>query len=50
VLAFRGVHAEVGLRRKIEEPDQHECEVGPALAAQGDKGEEGEDARTEVKG
>jgi len=50
LLAFRGVHAEMGLRGKIEEPEQHEREVGPALAAQGDKGEEGEDARTDVKG
>ena len=36
LLALRDVHAEVGLRGKIEEPEQHECEVGPALAAQGD--------------
>ncbi len=50
LLAVRGVHAEMGLRGKIEEPEQHEREVGPALAAQGDKGEEGEDARTDVKG
>ena len=50
LLALRGVHAEVSLRGKIEEPEQHECQVGPALAAQGDKGEEGEDARTDANG
>src|SRR3989441_5390919 len=50
LLALRGVHAEVGLRGEIEEPEHHECEVGPALAAQGDKGEESEDARTHANG
>jgi hypothetical protein len=50
LLALRGVHAEVGLRGKIEEPEHHECEVGPALAAQGDKSEESEDARTDANG
>jgi len=50
VLALRDVHAEVGLRGKIEEPEHHECEVGPAPAAQGDKGEESEDARTDSNG
>src|SRR6267378_2119946 len=49
-LALRGVHAEVGLRGKIEEPEHHEYEVGPALAAQGDKSEENEDARTDANG
>jgi hypothetical protein len=50
LLALRGVHAEVGLRGKIEEPEHDECEVGPALAAQGDKSEESEDARTDANG
>jgi len=50
LLALRDVHAEVGLRGKIEEPEHHECEVGPALAAQGDKSEESEDARTDANG
>jgi len=50
LLALRGVHVEVGLRGKVEEPEHHECKVGPALAAQGDKGEEGEDARTHTNG
>jgi len=50
LLALRGVHAEVGLRGKIEEPEQHEGQVGPALAAKGDKGEEGEDAHTDANG
>jgi hypothetical protein len=49
-LAFRDVHAEVGLHGKIEEPEHDECEVGPALAAQGDKSEESEDARTDANG
>jgi hypothetical protein len=38
------------LRGKIEEPEHHECEVGPALAAQGNKSEESEDARTNANG
>jgi len=38
----------VGLLGKIEEPEHHECEVGPALAAQGDKSEESEDAYTDA--
>src|SRR2546426_9261789 len=50
LLALRDVHAEVGLRGKIEEPEHHECKVGPALAAQGDKSEESEDARTDANG
>ena len=50
LLALRGVHAEVGLRGKIEEPEHDEYEVGPALAAQGDKSEESEDARTDANG
>jgi hypothetical protein len=49
-LALRDVHAEVGLRRKIEEPEHHECHVGPALTAQGDKSEESEDACTDANG
>jgi hypothetical protein len=36
----------VGLRGKVCKPEQDECEVRPALAAQGEKGEEGKDART----
>jgi len=50
LLALRGVHVEVGLRGKVEKPEHHECGVGPALAAQGEKGEEGEDARTDANG
>jgi len=50
LLAFRCVHAEVGLRGKIEEPEHDEYEVGPALAAQGDKSEESEDAGTDANG
>jgi len=50
LLALRGVQVEVGLRGKVEEPEHHECGVGPALAAQGDKGEKGEDARTDANG
>jgi hypothetical protein len=50
LLALRDVHAEMGLRGKIEEPEHHECEVGPALAAQGNKSEESEDARTDANG
>jgi len=50
LLALRGVHAEVGLLGKIEEPEHHECKVSPALAAQGDKSEESEDARTDANG
>jgi hypothetical protein len=49
-LALRHVHAEMGLRGKIGEPEHDECEVGPALAAQGDKSEECEDARTDPNG
>jgi hypothetical protein len=48
LLALRGVHMEVGLRGKVEEPEHHECGVGPALAAQGDQSEENEDARTDA--
>ncbi len=48
LLALRDVHVEVGLRGKIEEPEHYECGVGPALAAQGEKGEECEDARTDA--
>ncbi len=50
LLTLRGMHAEVGLRGKIEEPEYHECEVGPARAAQDDKSEESEDARTDANG
>jgi len=50
LLALRDVHMEVGLRGKVEEPEDHECGVGPALAAQGDKSEEREDARTDANG
>jgi hypothetical protein len=50
MLALRGVHAEVGLLGKIKEPEHDEREVGPALAAQGDKSEESEDARTDANG
>jgi len=50
LFAFRDVHVEVGLRGKIEEPEHHECEVGPAFAAQGNKSEENEDARTDANG
>jgi len=50
LLALRDVHVEVGLRGKVEEPEHHECGVGPALAAQGDKGEKNEDACTDANG
>jgi len=50
LLALRDVHMEVGLRGKIEEPEHDECGVGPALAAQGEKREESEDARTDANG
>src|SRR5206468_7401351 len=50
LLALRDVHMEVGLRGKVEEPEDHECGVSPALAAQGDKSEEREDARTDANG
>jgi hypothetical protein len=50
LLALRNVHMEVGLRGKVEEPEHHECGVGPALAAQGEKSEESEDTRTDANG
>jgi len=50
LLALRGVHVEVGLRGKVEEPEHHKSGVGPALAAQGDKSEESEDAHTDANG
>jgi hypothetical protein len=50
LLALRDVYAEIGLRGKVEETKHHERQIGPALAAQGDKGEEGEDARTDANG
>jgi len=50
LLALRDVHMEVGLRGIVEEPEDHECGVGPALAAQGEKSEESEDARTDANG
>jgi hypothetical protein len=40
----------VGLRGKVREPEQHESEVGPALAAESEKREKGEDARTDANG
>jgi len=50
LLALRDMHVEVGLRGKVEEPEHHECGIGPALAAQGEKNEESEDARTDANG
>jgi hypothetical protein len=50
LLALWNVHVEVGLRGKVREPEQHESEVGPALAAESEKREEGEDARTDANG
>src|SRR5207244_7298570 len=48
LVALRCVDAEVGLRGKGEETEHHERQIGPGLAAQGDKGEEGENARTDA--
>jgi hypothetical protein len=39
---------EVGLRGKVEEPEPHKCEIGPALAAESEKREENEDACTDA--
>jgi len=50
LLALRDVHAEMGLRGKVEQTERHERQIGPALAAQGDKGEEDENARTDANG
>jgi hypothetical protein len=41
---------EVGLRGKVEEAEHHKCGIGPALAAQDEKSEESEDARTDANG
>jgi hypothetical protein len=49
LLAFRGVHLEMGLRGKVEKAEQREREVGPALSAQSDKGKECQGARTDAK-
>src|SRR5207244_11155954 len=48
LLALRDVHAEMGLRGKVEETEHHEGQIRPALAAQGEEGKEGEDARTDA--
>jgi len=50
LLALRGVHMEMGLRGKVEKAEQRECEVGPALAAQGDKGKEYQGTCTDANG
>jgi hypothetical protein len=48
--ALWNVHMEVCLRGEVREPEQHDSEVRPALAAESEKREEGEDARTDAKG